>query len=325
MRRTRIFILCLSAVLALAACAGPDGPAPSPAPTVPAATAAPGETVAVDNGSCFIKLTGVDVEAEGGPTVSAQVTNRTRGPILVTLRSAAVNGVQTGTELDLEVPAGETAEAELVFDDPVLERFGITECTDIELNFLAVDADDLTAELDGNTPVHLYPYGAAKAKQYVREDEDDELIFENEYVRIAATSYVQDRLTGFAANLHLVNKTELPLNLVVEDAALNGRACDPYFFTQVAPQKQSFATIYWSPALMTEGGVDEYFLAHGETDEPQESVEEVRFRLRVYDDIGHSKYDLADEELTLQTHLPPAKEPPAPSPSPAPKKRSQRR
>ncbi len=319
MKKTRISAFCLSAALALAltACGGPAAETPRPALSAqPAPSAAPGETVAVDTAGCFIKLSEFDPEAD--QTVTAQVTNRTQEPILVTLRSAAVNGVQVETDFSMEVPGGETETGKVELDDPVLEQIGVTEYTDIELNFLAVDADDLTMELDSNSFVHLYPYGAARAERYVRDGKDDEPVFENEYIKIAAVSCVQDRLTGFAANLYLENKTALPLNIMVENATLNGHVCDPFFFTQVAPGKQMFTSIYWSPAFMKESGVDKLFLAQGETDEPEEEVEEIQFHLRVYDDTGWSKADFVDEEIVLRTAKEDAQESPAPSQTPAP-------
>lgn len=324
MKKTYLLALYLSlGLLLLTACGGaPETPTPSAIPTAaaPTALAAPAgdgtfrPVTVLDNAGCLIRVTGVDPKAKAGYTVKTQLTNRGKKPVLFSLRHAAVNGVQTDPLFGSEVPAGETVETDMVFDSAALKAYDITEFTDIELNFLAVDAADLSLELDNNTPVHLYPDGPEKAKRYVRDEKDDRLIFENDYMKASLISYYQDRKTGFAANLHLENKTDLPLNFTVDDAALNRRACDPSFFVTVAPEKQLFTSLYWSPSFLAECGVDTLFLAQGDTDEPAEEIEELRFTLRVYDATGRTQYDFVDEEITLL--LP--EEEPEPSPSPVP-------
>ena len=68
------------------------------------------------------------------------------------LRYAAVNGVQTDVSFSVEVSAGETSNAAIILKDDTLDHYGITEFTDIELSFLATDADDLSNELDDDSP-----------------------------------------------------------------------------------------------------------------------------------------------------------------------------
>lgn len=314
MKINRLTALCLSAalLLGLCSCVSPSPPSPSAAPA-PSASAGADVVTALDNASCLIRVLGVDPEAKAGCTVNAELTNRTKKTVRFGLRHAAVNGVQTDPPFSVEVPAGETVESAIVLKDDVLEYYGITEFTDIELNFLATDADDLTAELDNDIPIHIYPAG--KVTPYVRDEEGDRLIYESPTVKAVLTSYYQDRKTGFAANVHLTNKTDLPLNFTVDDAALNSLPCDPNFFVTIAPGKQLFTTIYWSPAFMIESGVDDWFLAKGDTDEPEEEIEEMSFRLRVYDSLGRVPQDLVNEEIAFALEKEAEAEP---SPSPAP-------
>lgn len=323
MKPSKLFALCLAAalLLSLASCAGGDTPA-SPAPSpIQTADALAGQfrtdgkfvpLTAVDNANCLIRVTNVDVEK--GYAVTAELTNRTKKPVLFGLRHAAVNGVQTDPFFSVEVGAGEKAEKSITFDTDALAYYDITEFTDIELNFLAVDAGDLSIDLDNDVPVHLYPHGKDKAKRYVRNEKGDRVIFENDAIKVSLVSYFQDRKTGFAANVHLVNKTAMTLHCTVDDAALNGRPCDPNFFVTLAPVKQLFTTLYWSPSFMAEAGVDGLFLAKGETDEPEEEIKEISFLLRSYDASGRVNIDLVHEDIVF----PLAEEEPSPSPEPSP-------
>lgn len=312
MKLTKFAALCLSGALALslAACAGP-APAPTAAPpSAPPASANPNAVTALDNASCLIRVLGVDPGAKAGCTVHVELANRTKKPVLFGLRHAAVNGVQTDPPFSVEVDGGATLQTDLLLKDEVLEYYGITEFTDIELNFLATDAADLTAELDNGVPIHIYPLG--QVKPYVRDEESDRIIFESPSVKVSLISYYQDRKTGFAANVHLTNKTDLPLNFTVDDAALNSLPCDPNFFVTVAPGKQLFTTLYWSPAFMAEAGVDDWFLAKGDTDEPEEEIEEMSFRLRIYDSLGKQAEDLVNQDIVFTLA-----EEEEPSPTPA--------
>lgn len=311
MKREKLTALCLSGalLLGLCACAGPaPSPSASPAPS-PSASAGADVVTALDNEHCRVRVLKVDPEAGAGCTVDVELTNRTKKTVLFGLRYAAVNGVQTDPAFSAQVSGGETVESVIVLKDEVLEYYGITEFTDVELSFLAADADDLSNELDDDRPIHLYPLG--KVTPYVRDEKDDRILFESPSVKVALISYYQDRKTGFAANVHLTNKTDLPLNFTVDDAALNSLPCDPNFFVTVAPGKQLFTTLYWSPTFMTEAGVDDWFLAKGETDEPEEEIEEMSFRLRVYDSLGKRAEDMVNEALkvTLEEEPEPSAEP----------------
>lgn len=301
MKRNKLTALCLSGalLLSLCACVSAD-PLPS-SPSTPSASAAPSAApgaqvlTVLDNANCRVRVLKVDPKAKAGCTVDVELTNYIKKPVLFGLRYAAVNGVQTDPPFSVEVSGGETVKSTIVLKDEVLESYGITEFTDVELSFLVVDAADLANELDDDRPAHLYPLG--KVTPYVRKEEGDRVIFENSSVKMALISYYQDRKTGFAANIHLTNKTDLPLNFTVDDAALNSLSCDPNFFVTVAPGKQMFTTLYWSPTFMAEAGVDDWFLAKGETDEPEEEIEEMSFRLRVYDSLGKQAEDLVNEEI----------------------------
>lgn len=317
MKINKLTALCLSGALLLGLCACvSSGPLPSNSPT-PSASAAPNASVgadvvtALDNQNCRVRVLKVDPEAEAGCTVDVELTNRTKKPVLFGLRYAAVNGVQTDPTFSAQVSGGETLESAIVLKDEVLEYYGITEFTDIELSFLAAAADDLSDELDDDKPIHLYPLG--KVKPYVREEKGDRIIFESPSVKMTLISYFQDRKTGFAANVHLTNKTDLPLNVTVDDAALNSLPCDPNFFVTVAPGKQLFTTLYWSPTFMAEAGVDDWFLAKGETDEPEEEIEEMSFRLRVYDSLGKQAEDMVNQEIKFTLKEEKTEPPPSPA------------
>ena len=305
--------LCLvgALLLGLSGCVSSDiQPLPSPS-AAPAPSVGTNVVTALDNESCLIRILGTDPQAEAGYTVNVELTDRAKKPVRFGLRYAAVNGVQTDVSFSVEVSAGETSNAAIILKDDTLDHYGITEFTDIELSFLATDADDLSNELDDDKPIHLYPLG--KVESYVRDGDADRIIFESPLVKVALISHYQDRKTGFAANAHLTNKTDLPLNFTVDDAALNSLPCDPNFFVTVAPGKQLFTTIDWSPTFMAEAGVDGWFLAKGDTDEPEEKIEEMSFRLRVYDSLGNRAEDIVNEEIVFDLN---EEEEATPSPAP---------
>ncbi len=315
MKTNRFPALCLAGtlLLGLSGCVSSDiQPLPSPSAT-PAPSVGTNVVTALDNESCLIRILGTDPQAEAGYTVNVELTDRAKKPVRFGLRYAAVNGIQTDVPFSVEVSAGETSNAAIILKDDTLDYYGITEFTDIELSFLATDADDLSNELDDDKPIHLYPLG--KVESYVRDGDADRIIFESPLVKVALISHYQDRKTGFAANVHLTNKTDLPLNFTVDDAALNSLPCDPNFFVTVAPGKQLFTTIYWSPTFMAEAGVDGWFLAKGDTDEPEEEIEEMSFRLRVYDSLGKRTEDIVNEGIVFDLN---EELEAAPSPSPVP-------
>ena len=171
-----------------------------------------------------------------------------------------------------------------------VEEIGVTVCngdySDIELSFSVSDSEDWMADPVAKETVHVYPYGEDKAVQFVREPKDtDKVLVDNEYVTAIVTGYEDDEIWGYTVQLFLINKTDKDLMFSVDDAAVNGFMADPIFAEEVFSGKCAFSSMSWSDTDLAENNITK--------------IEEIEFKLRVYDLADIFAEDIANEPVTL--------------------------
>lgn len=245
------------------------------------------EISVVDNDECVIKITGIDADNLWGYTLSAYLENKSaEKTYMFSVESASVNGVQTNPLFASTVAAGKKANENISFSDSSLEENGITDFTDIELTFRVYDSENWTADNVARETVHIYPYGENKAEMYVRETKDsDNVIIDNEYVKVIVTGYDEDNMWGYTANLFLINKTDKTVMFSVKEASVNGYMADPLYATSVIAGKCAFSSMSWSDSALEENNITE--------------IEEIELLFRAYDYNNIMGDDFVNETILL--------------------------
>ena len=108
--------------------------------------------------------------------------------------------------------------------------------------------------------------------------DNDDLIFK-------ITGIDENGLMGYTLKVFLENKTDKELMFTAEDASVNGFMCDPFWAETVAAGKKSNTTISWFESEFEANGI--------------ETVEEIVFTLRAYDNADWLADDILNQEFTL--------------------------
>ncbi len=245
------------------------------------------ETVVVDNEQCAVKITGIDPDNMWGYTLKVLLENKSADKTyMFTVDTASINGVQTEPLFAATVAPGKKSNESITFMGDELKENGITEYTDIELNFRVYDNDDYMADDVANTTAHVYPYGEDKAVKFVRAAQDsDTVLVDNEYVTAIVIGYEEDEIWGYSVKLFLLNKTDKNVMFTTEDTSVNGFMADPLFATTVSAGKCKFDTLLWIGDDFEENNITE--------------VETIEFKLRAYDSDDWFAGDLASQTVTL--------------------------
>lgn len=245
------------------------------------------EVVVVDNDQCVIKITSVEDDRVFGFTLKAFFENKSSDKTyMFSVESAAINGVQCDPFFATEVAAGKKSNESIIFYGDELKDYAVGDYTDIELTFRVYDTNDWLAEDVARETIHIYPYGQDKATNFVRESKPtDNVLIDNEYVTVIVTAYEEDSIWGYTVNLFLVNKTDTKVMFSVEEASVNGFMADPFYAESVIAGKCAFSSITWYSTTLEENGITD--------------VEELEFRLRVYDYDSWLTEDFANEKITL--------------------------
>ena len=111
------------------------------------------------------------------------------------------------------------------------------------------------------------------------------VLVDNEDITFSITGIEEDGLMGYTLKVFLENKTDKELMFTLEDTSVNGFMCDPFWAETVVAGKKSNTTISWFDSDFQENGI--------------ESVEDITFTLRVYDNDDWMADDILKEVFTV--------------------------
>ncbi len=244
------------------------------------------EATAIDNDRCSIKIVDIYNDDIWGFTVKVELENKSDfDTYTFSLESSSINGVKCSAILYEDVAAGKKSINEINYYG-TLDDYDIGIYTDIELSFRVHIADDYSSDDIVNDTIHAYPFGAANATQYVREDQPgDNVLIDNEYVKVIVIGYEYDDIWGYSANLFLINKTDRKLRFAADEVSLNGYMLDPYFIINLDGGKCAYEAMTWYDSNLEESGITE--------------VEEIEFIFSVRDADDWYSDDLVNEAFTL--------------------------
>lgn len=246
------------------------------------------EITVIDNEKCLVKITDLDPDNGWGYTVKAYVENRSAEKnFMFSVKSAAVNGIETDPLFATTVAAGKKSREEISFFDQSLYAPDVGNFTDIELVFLVTDSDDWSADNIAQETVHIYPYGEEKAAKYVRSAQPGDVVLaDNDAVSVIVTGVETNSFGGYTVNLYLVNKTDDELMFAVDDVSVNGFMADPFWASSVQGGKVSFSSMSWSSDTLEKNEIT--------------TVEEIEMTLRASDYNNWSAPDVLNETVTFK-------------------------
>lgn len=118
------------------------------------------------------------------------------------------------------------------------------------------------------------------------EPEFEELVLaDDENCTVKITAVDAESIWGYALNVYLENKTDMELMFTVEDVSVNGFMCDPFWACSVAAGKKANEQIGFSDTDFEKNGI--------------ETVEEITFTLRVYDNADWLAEDVFNQTFTV--------------------------
>lgn len=214
------------------------------------------EMVLVDDENCTIKITGVETDSFWGYGLKVYLENKTDLNLMFSVSNASVNGFMCDPLWAKEIAAGLKANETITWMSTEFDKNGIKTPTDIEMTFSVSDSDDWTADDLVNDTFTIYPLGEDAVVPYVRQSvEGETVLFDNEYCTMIVTGFDPDNLFGYSMNVYLENKTDKNLMFSMDDAAVNGFACDPFWASAIAAGKRSNTAITWFDSTLEENEI----------------------------------------------------------------------
>lgn len=245
------------------------------------------EMTVVDNEECAITITGIDPDSLFGYSLKVTLENKSsETTYMFSAISGAVDGLECDPYFASEVAAGKKSVDSIYFTDSSLSENNI-KFTDIELTFHVYDSNDWTADYVAEETVHIYPYGEENAEKFERTSQSsDNVILDNEYVKVTVIGYEEDDIWGYSVNVFLENKSDTEVMFSVDEASVNGFMADPFWASSILPGKCAFSSITWYNTTLEENGITG-------------DIEEIEFVLKAYDYENWLADYLAEETIIL--------------------------
>lgn len=247
------------------------------------------EKVIVDNARCAFTVTSVDPDGSLGFTVHARCENRSDRTLMFSWDECSVNGWMADPFWAQEVTAGNRANVEISFDREELERCGIVTVDEIEFQLHIYDSDDWESEPLVSDDYAIYPTGRSAAQIEVPArvaKEGEQTLVDDRQCTFIVESVDPNGIMGYTLLCYLENKTDDELMFSWGDVAVNGTMIDPFWAATVESGKRAYAEI-------------SFFESDFEDNDIQ-SVEQIEFRLRVYDPDDWDDDELVDKVFTYR-------------------------
>jgi len=115
---------------------------------------------------------------------------------------------------------------------------------------------------------------------------EERVLVETEDVLVKLTGIVEDPVWGYTLKVYLENRTDDNLMFSVEDAAVNGFMCDPFWAAEVREGMKANEEISFFKSDFEANGITE--------------VADIVFTLHVYDSDDWEKEDYVNQTVTIQ-------------------------
>lgn len=110
-------------------------------------------------------------------------------------------------------------------------------------------------------------------------------LVDNETCTVIIKGIDEENLFGYALNVFLENKTDKELMFSLDEVSVNGFMCDPFWASTVSAGKKANEQITFMESDFEANGI--------------ETVEEITFKLKVYDSGDWLSGNLVEESFTV--------------------------
>ena len=312
MKRFLAFLLCAVMLLSFAACGRSEEPAPTAAPTAPAAlptdavqtdaptdpaevtepapaVTAPENLVIIDNESATFILTRVEESEHLGMQLHVQCINKTDRALIFSWDMVSVCGYMYDPFWAEEVAAGKIANSTIDLDTYALEKMGIISVGEITFTLRIYDSEDWMEAPIVLDVFTIYPTGlnAETVRFPVREETAGQVVVaDDENVRFVIEWADDEDSYAYTVYAYMENKTDKNLMFAWDLVSVNGLMVDPFWATVVAAGKNACSAITFYRSDLTENGITD--------------VNEIEFTLTVSDYENWDAVNLLDKTFTYQ-------------------------
>ena len=246
------------------------------------------DEVIIDNEDLAFTITSVSASRSGDVSFKVLGVNRTDLNLMFSWDNVSVNGYMIDPFFATTIAADKSSNIDISFSNRNLENANITSIDELVFTLRVYDSDDWSAEKLVESEFIVYPTGLNASAIIVpprNTTANEQVIVDNENAVFIILSAENDPIWGYTLLCYLENKTTDVLMFSWDDVSVNGFMLDPFFAREVQPGKRAYSSISFSESRFEENGISD--------------VEEIEFKLKIYDSNNWSAPNLLEEIFTF--------------------------
>lgn len=218
------------------------------------------ESVSIDEQIVFeqdgIKITATGLESDGsifGEELNFLIENNSEQNITVQARNVSVNGYMVDTSMSADVAIGKKSNTSMTIMGSSLEECGISAISDIEFSFHIFNPEEWETIVDSEK----ISLRTSIADSYTQEyDENGDVVYEDENVRIISKGITSDDIFGPAAVFYIENISDMDLTVQARDTSVNGFMISPAFSPEISAGKRIISNMTFLSSDLEENSIE---------------------------------------------------------------------
>ncbi len=236
-----------------------------------------------------ITIDGVEESWSGGLKFSLLCENMDpERTLMFSISDTAVNGYMVSTLFVEEVAPGKKTFEDLSLSGDDLETIGIESVDRLDMKIRVYDSNDWHIDPFMDERVSIYPTGMSEEDIVVpeRRTVEGELTAEdNDQFCFVLLGTRNDSIWGYTIDCYIENRSATDLMFTWDEVSVNGFMIDPFWADTVVSGCREYDSISFSKSKLESSHIDK--------------IEEIEFKLRVYDPAHIMSKDAYSKVFTL--------------------------
>lgn len=204
------------------------------------------ESVIVDDDNMTIKATGTQW-SDYYYQIKFYLENKTTHDLTFSFSNVALEGFMVGGSMYETVKSGLKMNSTMDIYTDDMDLVGLTDPTWIQFQANVYDEEYNSEGYPYGVYYSIYPMGEENATYftYTLQEGQEELINESGVRVIRGEPYYESDYGEFGFVMVVENTNTFPVTVSVDDGAINGFVCDPWFYQGMGPQTLAIVELYW--------------------------------------------------------------------------------
>ncbi|MBQ9766780.1 MAG: hypothetical protein IJW37_01570 [Lachnospiraceae bacterium] len=215
------------------------------------------EQVLYDDNDVIIKATELSVSEYGEVVLGINIQNNREKSVRVQTRENALNQCLMPSILSVDVESGATSDAEIVFSKAWIQRWELTDITELKFVIYLADSDSLEGGDRWWIETEPIAVKTSLAASYTQQYDDSGIVlYDKDGIRIIAKNVNTDKYESENLVIYVENDTDCYVSVFTQNITISGKAATGIYMAEMLPQTKALDVVAFMRGTMDALGVE---------------------------------------------------------------------